>query len=274
MPLRRLRRFVIAATLFAITTQVAFAQDERETTVTGYVSSVLNNFISGEQINYINKNQEKLATSTDGGWAAGFNADVRIVGSSETKRQLWFYVETLRGVRSVDVDCSNTDKTKLPAVCTDPLEADISKLGSQAHYILKNASSFEAFTGLRLEFAKPQKDLALYVKGQIGLMAVSKAPGDAIDNHFVGLGMTSTSGKLAGSYFDAGWGRTDLYAKKRTDRWKFDGYVQFNIPKLGDDARLYPFIQTTVDSDFGGGADSIQTFIGVNFEIGHFFKAK
>ena len=273
--LKRMKNPVLLALLLCLIAAGAFAQDpnadtdDRNSTVTAYVGSVFDNFIASEQHTYLNKNLAGVSGSTDERWLAGFNVDWRVLGSQGQPRQLWFYMETLHGVRSADVDCSSPDVNTRPVVCTGP-DTDPTKLGAQARYILKNASSFEAFAGFRLEFAKPQKETSIYIKGQLGMMALAKNPGDAVDNHFIGMGLGVTAGRFSGSHFDAGWGRTDLYGKKRLDRWKYDGYLEIEVIKNHDWFR--PFAQVTADTDFGGGADSIQTYLGINFDVGAILK--
>jgi hypothetical protein len=216
----------------------------------------------------LNKNLPEVSGSTDARALFGFDANFRVLGTKGSDRQLWFYLETLHGVRSADVDCGQTENR--PAVCDGP-DTDPAKIGPQAKYILKNATSFEGFGGFRFELLPLQLGSAapmkFYVKGQLGFMAVAKNPGDMVDNHFIGIGLTSMSGELEGSYFDVGWGRTDLFGKKRLDRWKYDAYVTFKVSQSKGLAWLRPFAQVTVDSDFGGGADSIQSYLGFNFDL-------
>ena len=240
--------------------------DARESGVTAYLGTAFDNFIASEQRTYLNKNLPEVSGSTDSRALFGFNADFRVLGTKGSDRQLWFYLETLHGVRSADVDCGQSENR--PAICDGP-DTDPAKIGPQAKYILKNASSLEGFAGFRFELLPLQlgsgAPMKFYVKGQLGFMAVAKNPGDIVDNHFIGIGLTSTSGELEGSYFDVGWGRTDLFGKKRLDRWKYDAYVTFKVAR--GLAWLKPFAQVTVDSDFGGGADSIQSYLGFNFDL-------
>jgi hypothetical protein len=241
----------------------------RDSQVTAYIGTVFDNFVAAEQRTYLNRNLEEVSGNTDNRMLFGFNADFRLAGNGS--RQLWLFIETLHGVRSADVDCSEGDDR--PAVCTGPdsIITDPSQISGQARFILKNASSFEGLGGFRFEFlpfaSRSRTPLSLYVKGHLGFMAVAKNPGDVVDNHFVGLGLIATDGHLAGSYFDVGWGRTDLYAQKRLDRWKYDAYVTFPVSRSSGLAWFRPFAQVTFDSDFGGGADSIQSYLGVNFNI-------
>ena len=58
--------------------------------------------------------------------------------------------------------------------------------------------------------------------------------------------------------------RGDIAARARL---RIDGLL--SLAKFKD--RLSPFVQMTVDADLGHGADSIQTFIGIDFDLAGFF---
>ena len=155
-----------------------------------------------------------MSGDTNERYIGGFDVNYRLTGKPENDKQLWFFMETFHGVRSADVDCS-AEESKRPPVCSSD-DVDLSKYtnakkGDELRYILRNASSFEGFAGFRYEFRRLQAGTAspvsLYLKGQLGLMAIAKGPGDAVDNHFLGMGMMATAGRFEGSYFDAGWGQ-------------------------------------------------------------------
>lgn len=257
-------------------------EEDRESTVTAYFGTVFDNFVPAEQRTYLNNNLKNISGETDVRELFGFDVSWRLLGKQTSNHQLWFFLETLHGVRSADIDCStkngqpldpNNRDERIPILCYEGANGDVGNIanaGTRARYVLKNATSFEGFGGFRYEFLRLQdRSVSLYVKGQLGFMAISKGPGDFLDNHFIGLGLISTNGPLAGSYFDAGYGRTDLYENKRLDRWKYDAYVTFKLFNSEKLKWIRPFAQVTVDSDFGGGADSIQSYLGLNFDIGH-----
>lgn len=51
-----------------------------------------------------------------------------------------------------------------------------------------------------------------------------------------------------------------------------DGYLTWKPGwKSLDAAGLRPFVQMTVDSDYGPGADSIQTYVGLSFDLDRIF---
>ena len=67
--------------------------------------------------------------------------------------------------------------------------------------------------------------------------------------------------------FRAGFGRTDLFQVKSKDRWKLDAMITWAFTHS-----IYPFVQITVDADFGSGSDSVQSFVGISFDIDSLFR--
>ncbi len=190
--------------------------------------------------------------------------------SSNTRwqNQLWVYGETLHGVRSVDVDCK---ANSFLTVCKDALSVTTNPL-QEGLFILRNATSLEGYMGLRYEFLglnqKGSHPANLYIKGQLGFLTVSNNGGDVLDMHHIALGAIATKGPFQGSYLEAGWGRSDVFAIHRRRRFKIDGYLEH---KIG--AGVSFFTQLFVDSDFGKGSDAIQSFIGLNFDIPEVVKS-
>ena len=186
-------------------------------------------------------------------------------------------------MRSRDVACQNDAQSS--AACVDvrnttlfPAEADIP---TEAAFVLANATSFEGHMGLRWELVginqaadnRPQDtSAALYVKAQAGLLAITPdeeahqtygAGSDSVDDHiFAAVGVVATNGWMSGSYVEIGYGQTDLFTPN-TDRWKIGGLLSFSVANDW----LSPFAQIVVDTDFGDGADSIQSFFGIDFDI-------
>jgi hypothetical protein len=215
---------------------------------------------------------------------AGFDFAYRF-SKNASRRQFWVYGETVYGVRSADVDC----KADPDIVVCKPF-TDVASAGERTLYILRKASSLEAFAGVRYEFADFNRDgdfhAKLYLKAQAGFLAVEKTGNDVIDMHHVALGVLGVNGKFNGSYLEAGWGRTDLFHEHPNRRLKIDGFLSWPLPgttkteKIGDTkttvaknagAGIRPFVQLTVDADLGSGADSIQTFIGFDLSIDQLF---
>jgi hypothetical protein len=140
--------------------------------------------------------------------------------------------------------------------------------------VLRNASSLEAFSGLRLEFLKlhrgAESSANLYVKSQLGFITVENNSAGVVDSHTkLGLGAIMTSGPFSGSYLETGWGKTDLFATHRGRRFKVDGYIQWKVPiaEQNHQFAIYPFFQLSVDSDFGPGSDDVRTYYGINLNI-------
>ena len=179
------------------------------------------------------------------------------------RQQLWIYGETLHGARSTELDCKAHPNI---AVC----QANFGPLGpdplSDGLYLLRNATSLEAFGGLQYEFlgvnTGGKHPARLYVKGQAGMMTVAGNGGDVVDMHHVGIGLTTTGGTLSGSHLEVGFGRSDFFLERRSQRLKVDALLS---KKLTDVVSF--FGQITVDADAGGGADSIQSYFGFDIDL-------
>jgi hypothetical protein len=98
--------------------------------------------------------------------------------------------------------------------------------------------------------------------------------GDIVDDHLkFGLGAIMTNGTFKHSYLEAGYGKSDLFAIHRGRRVKIDGYLEWQLPGDNRFSRaISPFLELTVDSDFGRGSDSVRTYYGLNFDIKELFK--
>lgn len=253
--------------------QIAAAQDDRGVfDASAYLGSAFDNFAASEVKDYINP---KGTSDTQERFIFGFDYEYRLFGDKSSKAslensQIWLFGETLHGVRSADVDCTGDNK---PPVCTDSLDPDT--FPDRARFILRNATSLEAFMGVRWEFftLQPASDSPanLYLKAQAGFLSVANIGGDVVDSHHVGMGIIAVKGNFVGSYVEAGWGRTDLFLDNPRDRWKLDGFLSFKIlpGKIGE--VMKPFAQITVDSDLGPGSDSVQTYLGVDFDVSNLF---
>ena len=92
------------------------------------------------------------------------------------------------------------------------------------------------------------------------------------------------SGHFGGSYFEVGWGRTDLFSNfeqlddgtfVELNRWrriKIDAHLSFPLSAGQSDRWPRPFLQLFADFDpTDKTADSIQTFIGVDFDLSQLF---
>jgi hypothetical protein len=207
----------------------------------------------------------------------GFDFAYRLVDQDATVKgknwnpQIWVYGETIHGTRSGDVDCARNPDFPTCLSATADLLALGKAIPSNALYMLRNATSLEGFVGVRAELLTlnitGNHPAALYLKGQLGFITVAGSDGDAKDAHHWALGLTTTGGRLQGSYFEVGHGRTDLFATNRYRRYKFDGYLQHKILNKP----FYFFGQIVADVDMGPGADAIQPYFGLTFDLDALF---
>ena len=250
--------------------------------VTAYTGASLDSFASNETKDYIGytsevseQAKENLQDASGPQWSyiAGIDFAFRTFKYEKNRRwpvQLWLYGETMHGQRSTEVDCL---AAKASEACTflDP--------GKSPAFlsILRNSTSLEAYAGARLEFLRlnpddPDYSVNLYAKTQLGFMTIQKNGGDVVDDQLkVGLGLIMTNGKFQGSYFEAGFGRSDLFFRQRGRRLKVDGFVQWKPADKGVWSKVTPFIQMTVDADMGPHSDSIRTYYGFSFDIDRIF---
>lgn len=188
--------------------------------------------------------------------------------------QLWVYGETVHGARSADVDCkANPNLSVCSLFLNNPTFSP-----DQTLYLLRNATSLEAYAGARAEFytlARNSKSPAnLYLKTEAGFLTVAGA-GKLTPNHTaVALGLITTSGRFHESFLDVGYGRTKLFARNSNSRWKIHGYMTWNAftDSLGRYVR--PYTEMTVDTDLGPGSDSVQSYFGINFDLDCIFNPK
>jgi hypothetical protein len=187
-------------------------------------------------------------------------------------QNLWVYGETVHGVRSIDINC--TQNPDLP-VCAKNLTPPPNP-GQQLYYILRNATSLEGFMGFRWEFLglqqKSSSPANLYLKGQAGFLDLAGAPGSALDLDHVALGAVTTKGRYEDSYLEVGFGRSDMFSTARRKRVKVDRFLQRSLADMGKLSAVSMFVQLLVDTDLGRGSDAIQSYIGLNFDLGKLFS--
>jgi hypothetical protein len=228
----------------------------------------IDSFAARELQDYINKDASGDAREQ---LIAGFDFAYRIAGRKNSTRQLWIYGETVHGVRSGDANCGGENADT--EVCeVAELDRESPEDIENPLAIFRKATTFEAFMGLRAEFLTLRQDSAsaaakLYVKGQLGLLTVAGRGGDAVDIHHAALGLILTHGDLAGSYVEAGYGKNALF-HVHPSRYKIDGFLTYGK----EDATIKPFAQVVIDTDFGRGAESIQTYFGLDIDIARVFK--
>jgi hypothetical protein len=81
----------------------------------------------------------------------------------------------------------------------------------------------------------------------------------------------AAKGLFRDSFLETGWGKSDIFRLHAGRRFKIHGYLSWDLG--GEDSWLArhgmkPFIEITVDSDFGKGADSVRSYYGFNFDLG------
>jgi hypothetical protein len=223
------------------------------------VGASIDSFAGGE----IKKYFGYASAGPQTGFVAGVDFAKRLTSGTRTP-QLWLFGATAHGQRTSEVDCSSTQALSLCSGFSPATAAG----GFLA--ILRNASSLEAFGGLRLEFLKitptGSHAASLYAKTQMGFITVAGNGGDIVDDHVkLALGLIMTNGGFRSSYFEAGWGRSDLFFTQRGRRLKFDGCVQWR--SVSNKVPFHPFLRMTVDADMGPGSDSIRSYYGIAMDI-------
>ncbi|MBN4073377.1 hypothetical protein JYT23_00925 [Mariprofundus ferrooxydans] len=213
----------------------------------------------------------------------GFDMEYRLLGSGENdieepndvffngvwNPQLWIYGHTLHGMRSAEVDC-NAHPTL--SVCSGKILAPPN--ASNNLFLLRNATSLEAYLGLRYEFitlqAGGKSPANLYVSGELGFVTVADNGGDVIDMHKINLGAVLIGGAFKNSFLEVGYGKTDLFLRHKSRRFKVAAKAQWTPPLLKNmqivkDLSL--FAKIVADTDLGSGADSIQSYFGISYSI-------
>jgi hypothetical protein len=246
------------------------SHDERENLeASAYIGISIDSFAASELNQYINPD---VSTKLKERAVAGFDFGYRLLGDPATPKahQLWLYGETIHGMRSADVDCSANPSVP---VCAGNVKPDADFL-----YLLRGASSLEALAGLRWEFAalnaQSTHPARAYLNAQFGFVSVAGAGQDVSGLHHLGLGVVAVNGRFSGSHLEAGHGKSDFFSQRRNNRVKIDGYLTWKpgwqwMQSLG----LRPFAQMTVDTDAGPHADSIQTYLGLNFDVDRIFAS-
>ncbi len=230
-------------------------------------------FYLGDSISSFAASEVKALENPEGsnriqhGFVAGVDFETKLTGSR--KHALWLYGETVHGVQSTEVNCEEKPDTE---ICRNQGHS-----GDDVLFVIRNATSLEAYLGFRWEFAKLHPKIGntkgsegrVYVIGDGGFITVAGSGGDFVDNHFFGVGARIVEGKFIGSYVDMGWGRTDLYLINRSQRLKFDGYLTWNFKPL---EHTRGFFQFYVDTDAGAGSDTALIFLGLEFDVDQVFK--
>ena len=245
-----------------------------------YVGSAVDTFAPEVVGGYQYANPGAGGTSALERAIGGVDFEFRTVGSPFTDRQLWIVGETLYGVRSGDIDCTNLDKR--PAVCTSIQDTikNPATASNQFLYALEHATSFEAYVAPRFEFLTLQRGslfpAKLYVTARLGILMLNDESHDAFNSFHFGGGLLSHSGPFSGSYLEVGYGRSDMFfTPKGFTPWrrlKIDAL--FSVPTFGKgEKRPRLFLQLYSDFDpHEVAADSIQTFFGIDVSLSQLLK--
>jgi hypothetical protein len=244
-----------------------------------YLGEAVDNFAGDTTLQYLNPQD---ANSNLLRAIAGIDFQYRLMGKRTDKKQLWVYGQTVYGVRSKDVDCKDPNTVQL-SVCKNNLGSTSPSTALQGApdqfiAILRGASSLEAFVGARYETALLQESTdspaRIYVNLQLGFLTVSGSGSDAVDMHHLGVGAVAVNGMFQQSFLEVGIGKDDLFKTNPNKRLMVDGYLTVDphyIPgfknTVGAGGRIRPFIELTGNFDGSHGADSIQTYFGLNFNI-------
>jgi hypothetical protein len=240
--------------------------DEREDMeATAYVGLAIDTFGSDELNQYLNPEANGVLHERS---IFGFDFSYRLFGQPESARQIWVYGETLHGVRSEDIDCKETPE--LPS-CKAELAEFGADLAKTSLYLLRNATSLEAYLGVRYEFVRmnlPGRHPAVaYVNFEPGFLEVAGSDGDAKAAHEIAIGARAVGGPMLGSYLEIGYGKSELFLRNRNRRFKFDGMLTREVA-----GGFSFFAQLFADVDFSDGSDSIQSYFGLNFDVGRLFN--
>jgi hypothetical protein len=229
-----------------------------------FLGEVVDNFAPDKVGNYQNANEDDVLKRKYS-FIFGFDFDYRLAGHSDSKVQFWVKGETMHGVRSADVDCSNKDDR--PPLC----EPTATNLPDRARYILRNASSLEVWAYPRVEFHTlqfgSQSPAAVYAGVSLGFVALDDA-GSVYRSYHAAIGLEAKGGSFKNSSLEVGWGKNQLFSN-RLNRLKIDGLLSFSAGalKLSPDVGR-PFVEMTIDNSLGDGADSVRTFFGVDIDLG------
>jgi hypothetical protein len=239
-----------------------------------YTGIAIDSFAAAELNTYINPNASGAIKERAIG---GFDFAYRALGdrANPKQHQLWVYGKTEHGTRSADVNCAMAGNSTV-TVCSSFLQSNLSVLqpGTKFIYMLRNATSLEAFTGLRWEFPAIQRTggstARPYLNAQFGFLTIAGSGAGAIGMHHLGLGLVATTGRFLHSHLEVGFGRTGLYLRQPDRRLKVDGYLEWES-KVFAVMKARPFVQLTVDSGHGTGAASVETYLGLKFDLDKIF---
>jgi hypothetical protein len=231
----------------------------------GYIGLAIDTFGSDELNRYLNPEANGQIHERS---IFGIDFGYRLFKRGNGSPQIWVYGETLHGVRSEDIDCEKSPN--LPS-CKKALSEFAGNIPENALFLLRNATSLEAYVGVRVEFWRMNfpgdAPATVYINMQPGFLEVAGSDGDAKAAHHIGIGALVTGGAMQGSYLEFGRGWSELFATNRKRRYIIDGML---VRKLGDTG-LGLFAQLYADVDLKDGSDSIQSYFGLNYDVSKLF---
>jgi hypothetical protein len=254
----------------ATTDAPARADDDREDfEITIFTGLAVDSFAAKDLRQYINPGDSSEVREQ---LVAGFDFAYRMADWARSGRQLWIYGQTVHGVRSGEADCGEANAAS--EICeVASLDREDPGGFSAPLAIFRKASTFEAFMGLQGEFLTLRSGSGvaskLYLKAQLGLLTVAGRGGDVVDMHHGAIGLIMTTGDMAGSYVEIGYGTNELFLTN-PHRWKIDGFITFGSRS----AAVKPFAEVVIDADFNDGADNIQSFFGLDIDVREAFRRR
>lgn len=240
------------------------ADDERAGfAATFFVGSAIDNFAADDLSRYLNpdaSNEPGVFERMIGGVRFAY----RLWAGQGGERQLWIHGLTVHGVRSTDVDCASHPDLE---VC-EGFENETDPSG-RFLFIVRNASSLEGAGGFRYEFLQLNSGsgyaASLYAGAQAGFITVAHSDDDLIDVHQAGIGLVATEGLFRESFLELSYGRNDLFERDSTSRKKINAQLVWT-PKRAKE-KVSGFARILIDTDLDDGADSIQSYFGLSFDL-------
>jgi hypothetical protein len=238
-----------------------------------YVGAAIDTFAPASVGNYAPGTDTTPAMRTRA--IGGVDFSFRLV--NKKRAEFWIAGQTLYGARSADFCATPAGDAAPDETCVQDLVNNPNPQNFRK--ILMAATSLEAYVAPRLEFGSIDpgggSDLRMkpYATVRYGFIALSGGP-KLFYAHHVGGGFLAAGGKFDGSAIEFGWGRTDLFlseaGKPTWNRLKIDGLLSYQITGM-----LRGFVQLYVDaSPRSRSADAVQTFIGIDFELGDVFRRR
>ena len=158
-----------------------------------------------------------------------------------------------------------------------PVGGRSTNLQSAFYSVIRNATSLEAYAGVRWEFltlqGKSPEAAKLYLKSELGFLTVTGLGSVIESDQKIVLGTIVTNGKFAHSYMQAGWGKNNSFRTNPGRRFKMDAYLTWDLSQWMTQYGIAPFLEMTVDSGFGSGSDSVRSYFGFNFDLSKLWAA-